>query len=716
MKKKTIKNLFSFIFFMCIPLYIYASGYDAVITGNDVRIRKGAGTNYGVIVSVNKNTEITVLEDTLYSGSGCDSKWAKISYKGEEGYVCSKYVQKADKTTTTVIDWSARVNGNDVNVRTGAGEKYSVIERLTLGTNVTILGETNGWYKIQYYGNKVGYISKEYVMKKTDITASDDNYAKELKSLGFPDSYIPYLTYLHKKYPNWKFEADKTNLDFNTVVNKESGKNYMQTENDSYRTSTTPAEGKSWYNVNNSVIAFYIDPRNWLYEKRIFMFEKLTYDNSLDSKYPSLIKSVFGSGKLNDDKYTIPMYNAGKSLGISPVHIASRIRQEVGSSGSASTDGRSFTYRGTTLSGYYNFFNIGAHADEYTKDPVTRGLAYAAKLTDGGRSGELWNNIEVAIKEGASFLAVSYITKGQDTIYYQKFNVSSNTKWSKYTHQYQTNIQAPATEGNTAYNAYVKGGNINQIFIFRIPVFNNMPSYTSLPKSGDNNNNLSKLEVVNYNITPSFDEDILTYDTYVPKTTNKVTIKANTQSSNSTISGTGEYELKEDETDISITVTSQTGIKKQYTVTIHKVEDTTTNKDVISSSYVNDKNGYLTNIKTKTLISDLKNNLIRSGAKSIIVTDTNGKVKSDSSILATGQKITITTALDTKTYTVVVKGDSSGDGEVTILDLLQIRKHLKNDKKLTGAYFYAADTSGDNSITILDLLQVQKHLKGDKQL
>ncbi len=243
-----------------------------------------------------------------------------------------------------------------------------------------------------------------------------------------------------------------------------------------------------------------------------------------------------------------------------------------------------------------------------------------------------------------------------------------------------------------------------------------MPNFTSLPKSGDNNNYLSKLEVVNFNITPSFDKDILTYDSYVPKTTNKITIKANTQSSNATISGTGDYELKDDETDITITVTSQTGIKRQYTITINKVEDTTSNKDIINSSYVNDKNGYLTNIRTKTLISDLKNNLIKSGAKNIIVTNSNGKVQSNNTKLATGQKITIVSAIDTKTYTIVVRGDSSGDGDVTILDLLQIRKHLKNDKKLSGAYFYAADTSGDNNITILDLLQVQKHLKGDKQL
>ena len=40
-----------------------------------------------------------------------------------------------------------------------------------------------------------------------------------------------------------------------------------------------------------------------------------------------------------------------------------------------------------------------------------------------------------------------YIAKGQDTLYYQKFNVSGAVAASKkYTHQYMTNIQAPANE------------------------------------------------------------------------------------------------------------------------------------------------------------------------------------------------------------------------------------------------------------------------------
>ncbi|UKI58875.1 MAG: hypothetical protein L6V81_05905 [Clostridium sp.] len=49
----------------------------------------------------------------------------------------------------------------------------------------------------------------------------------------------------------------------------------MQTTNDNYRISNKPAEGSSWFKVNTGVIAFYLDPRNWLTEERIFMFEDL---------------------------------------------------------------------------------------------------------------------------------------------------------------------------------------------------------------------------------------------------------------------------------------------------------------------------------------------------------------------------------------------------------------------------------------------------------
>ena len=106
-----------------------------------------------------------------------------------------------------------------------------------------------------------------------------------------------------------------------------------------------------------------------------------------------------------------------------------------------------------------------------------------------------WDTIEKAIDGGAKFLANGYINQGQGTLYYQKFNVRPNATYSSYTHQYMTNIQAPATEGNSAYNSYKKANIINNSFIFEIPVYNNMPAYTSLPDAGDTNNYLKSLSV-----------------------------------------------------------------------------------------------------------------------------------------------------------------------------------------------------------------------------
>ena len=133
-----------------------------------------------------------------------------------------------------------------------------------------------------------------------------------------------------------------------------------------------------------------------------------------------------------------------------------------------------------------------------------------------------------------------------------------------------TNIQAPATEGNQTYNSYKKSEVLNQTFIFEIPVYNNMPEYTSLPRSGNTNNDLKSLEVSNYELSPAFDEDIIEYEVFVPLETNKITVNAVASASTSTVTGTGEYELKDDETEITIIVTSETQEEKKYSITIKK--------------------------------------------------------------------------------------------------------------------------------------------------
>lgn len=729
MRKKLILITIFTIFFFMIPLNIFAS-YEAMISGSQVRIRTGAGTSYQAIYSLGANTPITVLDKNKVAGNGCSAGWLKVSYNNKEGYVCSTYVTYVDSTFEgiNVVDYTARVKSNNVSVRKTPSTSGDYIETLSLGTNVQILEEVTGnknsscdsgkWYKIQYYGNATGYMCKDYVTKKEEITLTNEEYTTMYKNLGFPDEYIPYLNYLHQKYPSWQFVPKQTNLNFAVSVDAEEGKNYMQSTNPNYITSTKPAEGSSWYHVNTGVIAFYMDPRNWLTEERIFMFEKQDFSTSLEEQYPSLIKTIFGTGTLGADEYTIPMFNAGKSNNISPLLIATRIRLEVGANGTDSTNGTEFTWKGQKYSGYYNFFNIGAYEetiDGVKYSSITRGLAYAAKLIN--RDGNPWNNIETAITEGSSFLANGYVNKGQGTLYYQKFNVSPDAYYSTYTHQYMTNIQAPATEGNQSYNSYKKSELLNQPLIFEIPVYKNMPSYTSLPNSGNTNTDLKGLEIDGYSLTPKFDNDVLSYEVYVPTSTEKVLVEAIPETNLTTITGIGEIAIPDVENTITITAKSQAGTEKKFTITIYKVDDTTKVSDVITESSLLINGNTIQNIKNSTTIASFKDKLIKSGAQSIVIKDKNGNdIENTNTLMATGQKIVINTAVDSQTYTISVKGDTSGDGVVTILDLLEVQKHIKKAETLKNENLISADTSGDNKVTILDLLEIVQHIKKYKLL
>ena len=760
-EKRLIKLFIVTLLFFCMPLFINAE-IPAEINDSSVRIRSAATTSSDILATVNSGTSISLVDKTKHTGAGCSDGWYNIIYKSKNAYVCSTYVTIIDNsfanTGINVVDYTARINSNNVTIRKSATTSSSSVATLSLGVNVEIQStktvensgcSSNKWYKIMYYNNKTGYVCSKYVSKKSSITATDEEYAAALRTAGFPESYIPYLTYLHNKYPNWKFTAKNTKLNFATAVDAEEGKNYMQTTNNNYRTSTTPAEGSSWFKVNEGVIAFYMDPRNWLTKERIFMFEKLDFEDAYDEQYPALIKNIFGDGKLGADKYTNPMYTYSKQYGISPTHVASRIRLEVGANGSDSTSGGEFTYKGKTYSGYYNFFNIGAYEqDGYSA--ITMGLV---KAKNNG-----WNTIAKAIKGGVEFLANGYINQGQGTLYYQKFNVRPKATYSTYTHQYMTNIQAPATEGNQTYSSYKSAGILTQSFIFEIPVYKNMPSYTSLPDAGDSNNNLSTLKVEGYTLSPAFDKDVIAYEVMVNEDVTELTINADSESTKATVTGTGKMKIDSDNTIITITVKPQVGNEKKYTINVIKqVSNDTTNDNTETNNNTNtntntdtntntnnDSNTTTSNTNTQTTVTDinkimsnakikLTNNnitsikydtkasviidkLISNGAKKVVIKDSNKKEIKSSALIGTGYTISITNEKETKSYIVIIKGDTSGDGKVNSLDLLQVLKHMKGDKKLKNYYLTAGDTSGDDKVNSLDLLQVLKHIKGDKKL
>lgn len=288
----------------------------------------------------------------------------------------------------------------------------------------------------------------------------------------FPESYQASLTALKQAHPNWTFVVMNTNLDWGTVVYNELVKRgrslipssfpaYMQTENYS----------KGWAIPTQNTLEYYLDPRNWLGENTVFQFELLTYNASyhteealtkfLDNTF--MKSSVLVPGTVLNYPHTF--WAIGREKNVSPFHLACRVYQEQGAGNSPLISGN---YPG--FQGYYNFFNIGASG--VTDEEVYRnGLTYAKNKG--------WTDGYYSILGGTMVISENYISQGQDTLYLQKFDVDPSYN-GMFSHQYMQNICAPSSEGQNVRKLYAGANSLDNTFVFKIPVYNNMPA--SCPK------------------------------------------------------------------------------------------------------------------------------------------------------------------------------------------------------------------------------------------
>ena len=314
----------------------------------------------------------------------------------------------------------------------------------------------------------------------------------------FPDSYKPYLQELQKNHPNWRFVSLYTNLDWNYVIDNENifGKNLVPKSYSDRWKNTKPGQynvevDSGWVDASRRSLEYTMDPRNFLNEIRIFQFEALSYDEKTNN-IEGIEKILYGTEFNNrivdyvtssgniitmNSKYSDLILSAGKTSAVSTYHLASRIKQEVGPFLSHS----SISGRVQGFEGLYNFYNIGATSSSEPMGAIKNGLKYAR---DGNGASETtkskylipWNTKERAITGGGKFIGSSYINVGQDTLYLQKFHVSSNTGGELFWHQYMTNVLAPYSESSSIYNGYSKTGILGNSMTFIIPVYNNMPN------------------------------------------------------------------------------------------------------------------------------------------------------------------------------------------------------------------------------------------------
>ena len=104
----------------------------------------------GLVTNVNVRDSDVVVTITAACGDVTSS--TTVTCKGKSGGTVSS------GTTGRVINAE-----KGLNIRSGPGKNYGVVASAQNGASVTILGEENGFYKINYSGDKVGYVSKDYI-------------------------------------------------------------------------------------------------------------------------------------------------------------------------------------------------------------------------------------------------------------------------------------------------------------------------------------------------------------------------------------------------------------------------------------------------------------------------------------------------------------------------------------------------------------------------
>ncbi len=160
------------------------------VSGDDVRMRSGAGTGSSVIGTYDKGTKMSVI--------GAAGNWYQVSYNGKTGYVSADYMKlsvgstgssssvtttpsptaTASSSSTAASGCTASVIGTSVRLRSQPNTSSDTLGYYSNGVTLTALGSVSGWYKLSYNG-KTGYMAAQYVR----ITPSDSYSAAKSGSV-----------------------------------------------------------------------------------------------------------------------------------------------------------------------------------------------------------------------------------------------------------------------------------------------------------------------------------------------------------------------------------------------------------------------------------------------------------------------------------------------------------------------------------------------------
>ncbi len=621
-------------------------------------------------------------------------------------------------------------------LRSDASRNSNKVYLLNDGTSVTVLGSKDDidgavnnstskayvWYNISYTIGGVtytGFVREDLITVTTHvITPPSEDEDEEIvyktfeeQLAEFPENYHPYLTALHEQYPNWIFTADNITLTYQEAISVESIFPRKLVENQYYswrsmesgafnwNTNTYAVTDGRWYGASREVIAYYMDPRNFLNTNDAYIFMKQSYDSASQSiaGIRELLKGRFMATNYVDANdmvyggdYALVIMEAARQSGVNPYILASTIIQEQGTNGSIFSNG-TLTYNGVTV---YNFFNFGVSGTTEA-DKRNNGAKYAYNAG--------WTTRSAAIIGGAKKYADGYVNSNpsnpyynQDTYFYKNYNILNP---SKIYHQYAQNVADQVSSSAILRKLYT--GNVSTYLTFRIPVYknNSLPENAAVaPAKNANQNNYYFNTIEVEGLTPSFSRYTYSYALQVSEDTSVYVNVPET----ATITSEMTFNLTTGDNKVVLTVKSATGYTNDYVINVNALADcvltiTTEKPTPPPPPEDDDENG--------------------DGSEGGDDNEGEGNTPDPDNPGGDGDGEDGDDPDDiTPPAPTIKKGDVNGDGVITLSDMSDISLHLVGSVVLKDNALLAADTNSDGFITLSDLSNIALHLVGSINL
>ena len=566
---------------------------------------------------------------------------------------------------------------------------------------------------------------KTYATTEQNISSDIENIDTE-KYPGIKEK----IEELKTEHPNWNFKILYTGIEWEEVIANEytghggSPRNLIPANRSIYSEDWICAicgpykfyDSGKWLCASENALKYMMDPRNSMNSSDIFQFQELTYSEqseySVETIKLILLNTVFGT-----DEFANAIYKASKNANVDPYYIAVRIRQEQGTDGSSLSSGKGFNGE---YVGYYNFFNISASGNSST-EIILNGLRYAKE--------QGWDTIEKAIEGGAKFIAKKYIAAGQNTLYFQKFDVVNDEIYGMYWHQYMQNMLAAQNEGTTIRKLYESLEVVDNNYTFIIPVYENMPETACKKPATTLSDNITlTTDLVVVNVRESLrmrnepnGEKIVGWVyageiiTRLEKATEKVngTYWDKVMKSNGT---TGYCARETNETEVSyklylqdITSSSgdlDVGLDVEIDVGLDIGLDIGLEDDEVDIITATEKGKYSEKENTITIVpSATVSDIAKMFEGNIEVKKADGTVLAFSDVVPTG-------AIVKDKYSIVKIGDVNGDAKVIASDALTILKYTTGVSEISEEFMKACDVNKDGKVTAADALITLKYSTG----